>query len=190
MTKLLALDCATKTGWALGEPEVMPAVSSWRLKGETPHDKARRLAAHLRDLCMIGDISKIAVEDAMRPEAYLSDDVTVLTFLLHGAVDAVAGCYDIPVFRAPAQTIRKHFCGRASANPPRRAGSPAKTPRQRQIDREETKKMVWARAVALGYFSRGEVPDYDKSDAVAVFDWAAHNVARAVRPLALFGGAR
>lgn len=187
--KLLALDAATRTGWALGAPDAMPAISAWRLKGETPHDKARLLAAHLRDLCMLGDISRIAVEDAMRPEAYLSDDVTVLTFLLHGAIDAVAGCYDIPVVRTPAQTIRKHFCGRATANAPRRAGSPPKTKRQRQIDREETKKMVWNRAVALGYFSRGDVPDFDCSDAVAVFDHAVATFCKVQRPFVMFGGA-
>ena len=186
--KLLALDLGSTSGWSLGAPDAMPHVSSWRLKGQDHHSRAGNLAENLRDLCMLGGIELIAIEDAMSSVAMLSPDVVELTFLLHGAVDAVAACYGIPTRRTAVGTIRKHFVGKASAAAPRARGSAPRSAKQRAADREAIKALVWKRAVQLGYFERGERPQYDRSDSVAVFDHAAHTFCKVQRPFAMFAG--
>ncbi len=185
--KLLALDIAGRTGWVLGSPDGTPTISAWRLKGQDADDRAGDLGDQLRCLCMVNpDIEMIAVEQAMSSMAIMSAPAIEQTYELHGAVRAVARCYGIPVRKTPVATIRTHFCGKASAAAPRQRGSAPRSSRQKEADREATKMMVWRRAVQLGYFERGERPDYDKADAVAVFDHAAFTFLKVQRPFAMF----
>jgi hypothetical protein len=190
---ILALDLATRTGWVMGEADAPPpdlTISGWRLRrtGQGPEVAAANLACYLRDLFSVSGVPDlICVEAFMRPEAMMSADAAILAIALHFVVQGIAGAYGVRVESVTAQTIRVHFCGRASANPPRKKGQPRRTSREAAADREATKNMVWKRAVALGYFPRAEAPDYDRSDASAVFDYAAATYARATRPFALHG---
>lgn len=185
--KILALDLAKRTGVAFGNANELPRIIAWRVAktDQGPDDAARNLGCHLRDILCLG-VDLIAVENHLSPDAQLSYDAVVNSLYMHGAVDAVAGCYGVRVVRVSASTVRKHFCGKASALPPTRRGEPKRTARQKQDARMKTKKMVWDRCVTLGYFERGEPEDYDKADACALFDYAAHTEGKVARPFALF----
>jgi hypothetical protein len=177
----------------LGAADAAPSaltVSAWRLRraGQSAERAAENLGCYLRDLLSVEAIDLIAVEEYMNPAASASADATIMALLLRGALEGVAGCYGVQVREATAATIRVHFCGKATAVPARKRNGPPKTSRQKALDREETKRMVWRRAVTLGYLERGGAEDFDKADAAALFDYSAATFARATRPLALFQG--
>jgi len=172
LTKALALDLAGLTGYCVGVAGETPRVGTWRLRkrGQTSEDAARNLGCLLRDMFVLDLPDIIFAEDFMSLAAQLSADSGEMALRLHGALDAVAGAYGIPVRRTSAATIRVHFIGKATAHPPRKRGDPPRTARQKAQMREDTKRLVWRRAVQLGYIARGETEQFDISDAIAVFD--------------------
>lgn len=187
--KLLAFDLGShKTGWALGQPGCpRPTISVWRVRrlGQTREEAVADFSRRLRDLLDLEtSVEKIAVEKYLDPMAQPETEQVISSLLMHGALRGVAAGYDIPVYEETVAKIRVHFIGRPTAVPARRRGAPPKSKRQVRIDREATKDLVWKQAVTLGYFERGETPSWDKSDAVAVWDWAAATLCRAPRPFA------
>lgn len=187
--RILALDLAASCGWATGIAGETPRASVWRLrkKGQDTETAARNLGVFLRDLFVLETPDLIAAEDFMSLAAQLSAASGEMALRLHGALDAVAGAYGIPVRRTGAATIRCHFIGQSTALPARKRNEPPRTAKQKADAREATKRMVFKRAQALGYIERGAAENFDMSDALAVWDYAAATFARASRPLVMFG---
>ncbi|MDP2358669.1 MAG: hypothetical protein Q8M31_21800 [Beijerinckiaceae bacterium] len=185
--KIIALDLgSSRTGFACGVAGGHIRVEAWllRRRGDAVRQAARNLGRTLRDNIQFENPDLIAVEDFLNPEAIKSPDAVIASLLMHGAVESIAGLWGIPVMSTAPGTIRKHFCGKASALP--RSAGP-KTSRQKAEAREATKQMVLKRAITLRYLPRDCV-DYDKADACAIFDHAAHARAGHVRKeLVLFG---
>ena len=191
--RIMALDLGARAGFAEGETGTMPTISAIVLKRpkDEAEDAAANLACFLRDRFALGLPDILVTEHYMQPAAQRAQDVTIVHLLLHGAVRAVAGCYGVRVESPYPQEVRKHFCGQPRANMARRAkGSPARTSREQRLDREATKRMVWDRAVLLGYLSRSAPLDHDKADAASIFDYAAARWGRVTPPrLVMFGEA-
>lgn len=162
---VLALDLATHCGVAFGDSrQGRPAmVERWNLNRTKPlgmsdiHRGPGVLAMRLRLLFRDHGIPDFAaIEQMMSPAAQPSDAVVMSQGLLHGAAKACMGVWGID-FRTPhCSTVRKHYCGRASAG-----------------NRPETKAMVVRRAQQLGHIAKDESND-DKADACALWDWAVH----------------
>ena len=188
--RALALDLASCTGYCIGMAGDTPRVGTWRLRkrGQTSEDAARSLGCLLRDLFVLDLPGIIFAEDFMSLAAQLSADSGEMALRLHGALDAVAGAYGIPVRRTSAATIRVHFIGKATVHPPRKRGEPQRTARQKAQMREDTKRAVWRRAVQLGYLERGVAENFDVSDSIAVWDHGTSTFCKVQRPFALFGG--
>lgn len=190
MPTLWAFDLAARTGWAMGpvggRPEV--GVHLFHQPGAQPEDAAAKVGCFMRDRLARERPNLIGIERYLNPMAHRSADTVVLALLMRGAVEAVASCYGVPVMDADVATVRKHFCGYATAHRGGRrpAGLTDRQERERKAQmRDDTKAMVIARAVALGYLPRGS-EDADKADASAVWDYfAATEFGRSARPLAL-----
>jgi hypothetical protein len=190
--KLLSLDLARKTGVSYGDAScAKPQSFSVELyrEGGGYHDGAGKLGVYLNEWLQVNGVDAIAVEDIMDPAAQHSHHAIISGILYAGVVHGLASNYDVPVYRVKVASARKHFCGRATAHPPRRPGTPQKSEWQIKRDREDTKNMVWRRCVQLGYVGAGDRIDYDRSDSLCIWDYAAHTVCRATRPLVLNAGA-
>jgi hypothetical protein len=87
-----------------------------------------------------------------------AEATVLMTYGLHGIVEAMACRFGLECRDAHAATIRKHFLGRA------RMGS-----------RAEMKAAVIQRCHVLGYFPK-ECRDDNRADACALFDYAAATV--------------
>ena len=187
--KILALDLARKTGVAFGDsscarPQSL-SLELYKAGVGNYYDGASRLGCHVSEWIQVMDPDVIAVEDIMDPSAQHSRDVIVSGILYQGAVFGVAGDFGVPVHRINVASARKHLCGRATAHPPRRPGSPPKSKAQIDRERADTKMMVWIRCRALGYVGHGDTVDFDRSDALCIWDYAVSTIARASRPLIL-----
>lgn len=191
MTLALALDLAACSGYCVGVAGEMPRVGTWRLRkrGQTSEDAARNLGCLLRDMFVLDLPDIIFAEDFMSLAAQLSAESGEMALRLHGALDAVAGAYGIPVRRTAAATIRVHFIGKATAHPARKQGEPPRTARQKAQMREDTKRLVWKRAVQLGYVERGAVEQFDISDAIAVWDHGTATFCKVQRRFEMFSEA-
>jgi hypothetical protein len=166
-----ALDLGKRTGVAAGDPENgLPRVEAVTLRGtkDVVHVQARNLACFLRDRWSLGKPDLIIVESALNPAASKSADATISQLLCHGAIHAMAGVYGVRVETVAPATARKHFCGRATAAPRRKA---PRTSQQAREDREATNNMVLRRAISLRYLPHG-CADWDKASAAALWDWA------------------
>ena len=189
--RIAAFDLASRTGVAFGSAGATPKIEAWQLRtiGESPEEAAATLGNMLDELFRVETFGLVAVENYLNPAAQPNADAVISGIMLRGALEAVASHHGITVEGVDVATIRKHFCGRATVAAPRRGNSPPRSAKQKAADRLATKEMVWRRAVALGYFSRDESPDYDRSDAVAVWDHAVATFSRVIRPFVMFGGA-
>jgi hypothetical protein len=185
--RLLALDLGNRCGFATGEAGGKPRVESWILKTpkQTPEVACRNLACSLRDEVRSEKPDVIVVEAWMHPAAQPSADVIITHMQLHGAVEAVAGCFGIRTERPTSAQYRKHFCGQSTAGA--RRPPAARTPQMRQADRRATNDMVLRRAILLGYLP-ADSTDWDRAAAVALWDFGcAHFARRAPAELVLFG---
>lgn len=175
--KILALDLSsTRVGWAIGDALAeRPLLHAWlvRREGQSFFTAAGNIGCYLRDLCALEKPDVIAVEDYTKPEGQPSGPAGEAAILARGAVQALAFCYGAGPVRAVAVAeARKFFCGKSSAHPPARPGHP-KTSRQKKQDAYDTKKMIWDHGVGLGLIDPDMPQDFDKSDALAVWIWAA-----------------
>lgn len=166
---IAALDIATRSGFALGEPGTMPRTDLWRLKKPSEHYDVvgGNMGKKIRDLCFIASSRPdlIVFESPIPPyqgqgsgerenPIRRSIESILLPQRAVGGLQGVAECYGIVVLPANMQTVRKHFTGKA------RWGSP-----------EATKSAVIARCAALGYVPPG-FRDDNIADALALWDWA------------------
>jgi Holliday junction resolvasome RuvABC endonuclease subunit len=170
--RIMALDIATVTGFAIGEAGRIPQSGSVRLKrpAEGADVAAFNMLAFLRDRFVLDAPDLVVIEDFLNPVAHKSADAVILQLQCFGVAVAVCRSYGLRFETPKPETIRKHFAGRG------RAGT-----------RQETKAMVLNRAKALGYVPR-DCRDDNRADACAAFDYASAHYAR-VQPksLVLFG---
>jgi hypothetical protein len=173
--RIFALDPGVRAGFAEGESGTIPLSGAVRLKKQSePIEKAaEQLGCFLRDRWSgpMGMPDLLCIEHWMQPGAQKNAAAAISSLLLAGAARAMAGVYGIRVEEPWAQTVRKHFCGKA-----------------RLDDRGETNRMVLNRAIALGYVPR-DCTDWDRANACALFDYAAATYGRvAPKSLVMFGG--
>lgn len=170
--KILALDIATTTGFALGKAGAIPRSGSVRLKkpGEPPEIAAWNLRCFLRDQFVLDRPDLAVVEHFLHPIGQKSGDAVILQLMCVGAALAELIGSQVRYEMPHASTVRKHFIGAANMG-----------------DRAKTKAAVVRRAQALGYVDR-DCRDTDRADACALWDWACATYCN-FRPekLVLFG---
>jgi hypothetical protein len=184
--KLFAFDLGSKVGWAFGDSDAHPpriGVERVKRKGSSESPEigagyfARWLVAFMREH---GRPDVYIVEQYMNPAASHNEGATVAQIMLHGALNAVAGLYRIPVYPVAVATVRVHFCGRAYAVKWPRGHH--RTDAEKKEAKRATKRMVEERAKQLGYLPRsyqvGVSDDRNEADAAALFDWGVAHVAR------------
>ena len=175
--KILALDIGEhRTGYVLGEAgKTSPAkLLLLRKTGERTEDAAAALAKFIRNVCEDDRPDLIVMEHYLRAaaaRAMSGGSAHDAQVGLHFAVRAVAACYGVRVETMEAASVRKHFCGRASANP-RRARGEKRSAAERNADRAATKAMVVKQAQLLGYLAPTCFED-NLADAAALHSAAA-----------------
>lgn len=174
---ILALDLATRCGYAFGPAGAVPRSGTLVLKrGDEPAAVAfSNLLFWLSDRLGGAHAPALIVKEApFHLGGFASQgncEATVrFTYGLHAVVEGVAHRFGVPCRDVPDQTVRKHFIGRG-----------------RMGDRKTTKAAVLQRCRVLGLIPK-DCSDDDRADAVAIHDWAAATLGR-VRPreLVLFG---
>lgn len=195
---ILALDLSERmTGicYAPADRKPTPFLKAWRAANEGTYAAADNLALWLDELlkCYVSEKLDtqlvVCVEDYLPSGAaagFTTSDVRDAQIALHFTVRAITTRYRSQwvLFEAASPgTIRKHFCGQASASPPRPRGSPPRTAKERADDRRATKDMVIGRAKMLGYLSGlpGDMPRPELeacADSAAIWDYAASVFAR------------
>lgn len=176
--RILALDAATRTGFAIGEVGAKPRYGVARLKKpDEPVDVAwANIGFFLKDCFVLEKPDLIVIEAPMHPAGQRSPDAVVLQWGVVAVVAFMAAAYRIRLEKVDAQTISKHFTGKAKwfANEGGRAAK---------------KKAAVQRAQLLGYIP-ATCRDEDIADACAVFDYAAAVWGKAKpRELHMFGEA-
>jgi hypothetical protein len=175
--RLLALDAATRTGYATGTAGQKPRVGAVRLKKpEEPVQVAwENIGFFLKDMFVLDKPDLIAIEAPMHPAGQKSPDAVVLQWGVVAVVTFMAKAYDIALREVNAQTVSRHFTGKS-----RWAAA--------EGGRKAKKAAAVQRAQVLGYIP-ADCRDEDMADACAVFDYASHTFARVRAPerLVLFG---
>jgi hypothetical protein len=186
--RILALDLARRMGYAVGSSGEAPTAGAKLLcsDGEPPEEAAHELGRFIRDQ-LVFKPELIVAERWIPPNHKAGAMRAVWQLQLHGALHGVLGCYQNIRFESPTVgQVRKHFCGQSSAGEKR---GRERTWREERDDREATKKMVIDRAVSLGYLPKTR-RDSDIADALALWDWASHTIARRpMQKLVMFGEA-
>lgn len=157
--RILSLDIATVTGFALGPAGKIERSGSVRLK--KPADETfvawENIGMFLRDLFVISsdrpDI--IVTEAALPPGAGLGGQAVVIAWGCLSVVHFVAKAYEIPVRYAHSTSVAKHYTGRG-----------------RWGDRDEKKRETVKRAQLLGHIPF-DCKDNDRADACAIHDFAS-----------------
>lgn len=183
--RILSLDLAVRTGWAIGSPGAAPRCDVVRVKNpqQGVETGAEQMGRFIRDMCLIAsDRPELIVYEAPLPvfdshderngerTIRRSHESIVLPPMLAGAVHSIAACYGIDCFKVFPATIRKHFVGRANLG-----------------SRDATKRAVIDRCHLLGYLPRTDRDD-NKADALALWDYAMAKWSRAApRELHFFG---
>ena len=184
--QILALDLATKTGFAMGEAGTIPQSCSVVLKrpGEGPEIACFNLVAFLRDRFVFARPELAVLEDFLNPVAQPSADAAILSLMLHGAAQGFLRSHGVRVETVAAATWRKHWLGVTSATP--RSKGP-KTAKQRADARAAIKALSVKRARLLGYLP-ADSRDDDRAEACGIFDFAAAFYARKTpAALVMFG---
>ncbi len=156
-----ALDLATATGFAYGEPGSIPASGSVLLKsrGEPRAVALGNLIAFLSASWSARRPDLLVKEPPMSLQAFLlvhSSEANVrMHHSLHGVVEAMATRFAIKYVIEPhVSTVRKHYIGRANLG-----------------CRDATKWEVVLRSRLLGYVPK-DCEDEDRCDALANWDYA------------------
>lgn len=180
--RLLAVDAATTSGFALGAAGVVPRSWSQRLKGvdDDPERAFKKMGISLRDLFSVEKPDLVVIEapmsmggmvalDEQSPRGFKFKSSPETIYLLTGLVAVVFGIcgpYGIPCRKAHVQAVRKHVVGKARPSDPKRA--------------------VLERCWQIGYLPR-DVRDDNRADAVALHIWASDTLCKpATRELHLF----
>lgn len=145
MTKYLALDLGTTTGFAVGSREHMIS-GTWNLKpgrydgGGMRFVKFRGRLDEIRTAC---GVTQVYFEEVRR---HVGVDAAHVYGGLMATLQAWCEEHDIPYAGVPVGTIKKSFTGKGNAN----------------------KDVMIAAAVRRGF----EPADDNEADAIALFDWA------------------
>lgn len=155
----LALDLSGRTGYVLGDlsgrPE--PKVLSLAVEGHGSDEAAARFAIWLRNVFESSNRpALIVVEKAMAASAQRGGYASEMTLKLHGVLIALTACYQIPVERVAATTMRKLFTGRGT-----------------YANRKEAKAASVRAAKFHGFLDTWDSDD-DKADAAGLFYWLGH----------------
>lgn len=189
--RILALDLGRRMGVADGDSaglgKVPPRVETVIVRGTSIEERTRYLSrwldVHLRLLDENYDL--IITEAPMNPAASKSDNSTIdqlaYYFCLHGVAALPGKGIGIPVVAAPVMSVRKHFAGMAHAPGVR---GRKRTSAEARAARTIINEAVAARAVQLGYLSRGSA-DWDQANACALWDYACAKYARIPAELVL-----
>lgn len=157
--RILALDIATRSGWAAGEgADNAPAFGTLVLPASvTPGDYGRRFAAFRRGMVrLIAEHSPRCIwfEAPLTFGGDTNQHTMRMLIGLAAICEEVAETYEIECVEANNQAIRKHFIGTARGN------------------REELKAGVMRRCHEMGW----DVCDDNQGDACALFDYARHRL--------------
>lgn len=121
---LLALDIATRTGWALGGPsDGSPRTGTWKLPGLDDMQLDRSLQVlddSITGLCKIARVEIVAIEAPL-----MMQNRSAHTALGLISCAAVARCaaqrHGARIVMAQVQTVRRHFVGHGRPDDPKRA---------------------------------------------------------------------
>ncbi len=152
---ILAIDAATRCGFAMGRLGSKPASWSERLKSpeDPPQRAARKMGIVLRDLFAANRPDVVYIEQPVRGGVNMQTNANT-SLLLQGlfmSVHTICGPYGIRCQDAHVQSVRKHFL---------KAGRP-----------DNPKKAVLERCYALGWLER-DCKDDNRGDAAALFSFA------------------
>lgn len=152
---ILALDIATRTGWAAGDALGPPVTGVIDLsKAEGIGGKMAAFVRRMDDLTTEYDFDLIVFEQPMQSFGRGSSKTLRLLLSLCSAAEMVSHWNQIPVREVPMQTWRKHFIGSGRAP---KGEHPKWCKRQAQI-----------RCSALGW---GDLSD-DEAEACGIWDYA------------------
>jgi hypothetical protein len=174
MTTILALDLASVSGWAIGEPGGKPAHGSIRFAAKgASHEAIFANAFHWMSGMMLDNAPKLVVWEAPLPgfkSGKTTNDVTTVLFGLPAVIGAAAYIHNLYDCRkADTAAVRHHFIG---CNPKRAIAKP----------------MVVRQCFAMGW----EVADDNEADALATWSYmcALIEPRLALAPTPLFGRSR
>lgn len=178
--RLYCLDLGSyRTGFAVGVAGTIPASGTviLRERDEPAAVALANLIEFLRERWTDDRPELVVIEAPLSIAAMArlnnAEETMLLLHRLTGIVQAMAHRFALRLVEVGSATARKHFIGKANAGA-----------------REETKRAVISRCIALGYLPRG-CEDDDRADACCVFDWAAATLCRvAPRELHFFNGVR
>lgn len=170
---IFALDLASVSGWAVGEPGGSPAHGSIRFASPgASHEAVFAAALKWMSDKMTFYAPTVVVWEAPMPTSFsrgtTNSNTTSLLYGLPaviGAVSYLRGCYDIR--KADTKDVRNHFIG---SNP----------------KRAKAKPMVVRQCRAMGW----DVSSEDEADALAVWHYTCSLIEPrlAIKPTPLFGG--
>lgn len=157
---ILALDLATRVGWACGRPGEYPRSGIIILKktGEPRGVAFGNFIAWLQSKISDERSALIVKEAPMALQAFRmvssSEDNVRLQLGLHAIIEAMAQRFGVEIEDVSASTVRKHFIGQSNMG-----------------ERAATKRAVVQRCHILRLMPR-ECVDDNRADALAIHDWA------------------
>lgn len=185
---ILALDVATRTGWAYGPAGEPPKIGAIKLRG--PDDPltvaSNNVGYFLRDRFIFGKPDLVVYEQPLDPRAKATmqdrggraqnSASIMLPFLNMGVIEFICHLYGVRVAPSNRQRVLKHFTGQAKF-PGRNYDESRRNAKEAVIKQCHVLKLV-----------PPTCRDEDICDAVAIHDWASHTFARFQRrELVLFG---
>jgi hypothetical protein len=158
MTRILAFDVATRTGWALGEPGQPPRSGAFRFGSPGCSENALLTHAYhwFLEIIMVNEPQLIVME-ATLPNTFLrgkttkavADRLIGLQAILRVAAFKAA-VYDIRTVQP--NDVRAHFID------------------MRRAKRKDAKRWVLAQCSRLGWLPE-DCKDEDQADALAIWSW-------------------
>jgi len=155
--KILALDLATKSGFAVGNTGGKPFCFT-KVLGEIGAPHGKRFCQCLQTMNRVIKEQQpdlIVLEAPFKTHKKTDTNVEFITMGLRAVAMAVGELHGVPFEQYAVRTIRKHFIG---YNPPR----------------EEAKAATVKRCGQLGY----KVWNDDEADAAALWDYACSRLSR------------
>lgn len=176
---ICALDLATTTGVAIGRATMnQPSdLTHFSIRLRKPHEDHEMAAYNIDSwiktelIPFYGKPDLIVAEAMMQLAGQPSQDAARVAMAVHTGLWMACRRWSIRLERVAESTIRKHFIGMGRA------------PKG-----EDVKKLVAQRAALLGY-CEPHMRDRNRTDAIAVFDYACATFARrSPAGVALLGG--
>ena len=151
---VLALDPATATGVAYGEPGSTPKLWTEKFGGEgaEPEDIYEKATFFFADFLRTNTVDLFVIEGVVPPFGAMgrtTHNTTMITIGLYGIFVGVARCKRIPWRRVQIKAWRKHFLGRGDLNT------------------ETAKREALKRCRLLKW----DPPDHNAAEAGGMFDW-------------------